>query len=274
MAYRAVLPLIIFVLMACGLLDVSCNQFQAKRTENAIPERLSVAPGCLASGQHCFTMNVRYISAKSTGSRDNVARLGFSVDDGASETKPMEISDPQRPQGALEEFSACQVEMKPQMTKASVTSENAQECVADTTYWFELSSSEKEPIADFTVDENANLSIVTGSVKKPFSAQLVSTRGRSIYIIYRVTPVTAKQTPLFAFEWLPDDTYLSHSITAADGWRYEFRGHNGKLGFFHASCLGTLPDDLTLVASAEQQANLDELRAWSKAELNKPRRGG
>lgn len=265
MSLRTVVLIVNLAILGCGMFCVSCNQIQARRTPKTITERVSVAPGCLASGKHCFTLNVKFTSAKPTGVKDDVARLGFQMADDKSDSKAMELVNPKHPQGAIESFDACQVEMEPRLGKATVTSQNGQECCADTSYWFEVFSPEKEPVADFTIDENANLSIVTGSVKKLFSTQLVSTRGRSIYIVYRVASITAKATPLFAFEWLPDDAYVSHSVKAADGWRYEFRGHNGKLGFFHASCMGTLPDDLTLIATAEQEASLAELRAWANA---------
>lgn len=274
MAYRAVVLSVMLACLGCGILCFGCNQSNGRRAAQKVQERASVAPGCLASGKHCFTLNVSFTSAKPTGKKDDVARLDFAVDDGKGDAKTMELSNPQQPQGALEAFDACQVEMEPRMNQAVVTSENDQECLAETTYWFEVFSPEKEPVADFTIDENANLSFVSGSVKKPFDVQLVSTRGRTICIVYRVAAVTAESTPLFAFEWLPESLYTSHSIKAADGWRYEFRGHNGQIGFFHALCLGTLPDDLALVASAEQQGNLDELRAWSKAEENRPRPSG
>lgn len=274
MVLRAVVIAVKLVCLGCGILCVGCNQISAKRAKPKVQERLSVAPGCLASGKHCFALNVSFTSAKPSGKKDDVARLDFAVDDGTGDTKSMELCNPQHPQGALEEFDACQVQMEPRLNQAVVTSENDQECLAETTYWFEVISPEKEPVADFTIDENANLSFVSGSVKKPFDVQLLSTRGRTICVVYRVAAVTAEATPMFAFEWLPDLAYASHSIKGADGWRYEFRGHNGQLGFFHASCLGTLPDDLALVASAEQQGNLDDLRAWSKAEENKPPRTG
>jgi hypothetical protein len=273
MAFRAVVLVVIMAGLGCGILSVSCNQNKAKSEVRTVPERVSVAPGCLASGKHCFALNVNFTSAKPSGSTDNVARLGFAVDDGKSDPKAMELSNPAHPQGALEVFDSCEVEMEPRLTQGVVTSENDQEYRADATYWFEVFSPSKEPVADFTIDENANLSIISGSVKKPFNVQLVSTRGRSIYIVYRVAPVTSKSTPLFAFEWIPEDIYAKHSIKAADGWRYEFYGHNGKLGFYHASCMGTLPDDLSLVATAEQEGSVEELRAWVKAEDSRRQSG-
>ncbi len=265
MVYRTVVAWLLLSLgLGVILAATGCNKPVPKNNTGVVEERVSIAPGCLASGQHCFAMRVGFNSATATGRQDHVARLSFSAGAEAGTDQPMELVDASHPQGATVELDACSIKILPEIGEPAVVSQNGKECRARTYYDFTLFASEDRPVADFTIDETGNLTIVTGSVNKPFDVQLVSTHGRSIYMIFQVAEITAKAVPLFAFEWNLGEVTDKYTVKAADGWSYEFLGNDGTLGFFHASCLGTLPDDLTLVAMSEQGDRTAELKEWAK----------
>jgi hypothetical protein len=266
MVYRAVVISMLLGLLP-GVMAAATGCQQAPKSGSrgsAVEERVSVAPGCLASGKYCFAMDVAFTAAQPTGRQDKVAKLSFEAGDQAGAAQPMELVDPKHPTGAKISFDACTIEMQPAVGEAAVVSYNTKQCRARTYYDFSVLAPDSTPIADFTIDGNGNLSIVTGSVKPAYDVQLISTHGRSVYLIFKVAEVTAKAVPLFAFEWTTGEGYEKYSVKAADGWSYEFLGNHGTLGFFHATCLGTLPDDLTLVAMAEQGDRTGELKAWAK----------
>lgn len=262
MLYRTV-ALCIVSWLAIGLWAVtSCDRFGRGKQTTVVEEKTSVAPGCLATGKHCTSVDLVFAGAKSTGRTDDVARLGFTVDSDLDAPQQMSIVDPDRPKGVTARLDCCALKFEPRLGEANVTSQNGKECWAPTWYDFSLVSVQDAPIADFEISDSGILSVVTGSVRKPYDVQIISTRGRSIYMVFKVAEITAKAEPLFAFEWQKQEGYDRHSLKAADGWSYEFRGHDGKLGFFHASCLGTLPDDLQMIALEEQGDRAAELKAW------------
>lgn len=265
MLFRTVLAVTLTGLMLGVIFEMAGCKPAVRGKPDQLQERTSIAPGCMATGQHCFALSVGFDSAAATGREDHVARLEFTAGDEAGESQPMQLLDPQRPQGTQVKFDSCSIDISPRVGEVAVASYNDKECRARTAYVFTVLSPDGKPVADFTIDESGNLTILTGSVNKPFDVQLISTHGRSIYMIFEVAEVTGKAVPLFAFEWSVGELRDQHTIKAADGWSYEFLGHHGTLGFFHATCLGTLPDDLTLVAQAEQGDRTAELKEWAQA---------
>jgi hypothetical protein len=227
-------------------------------------QRAEYKPIGIEDQAHCFEVTLKLTSARPADSAGNLARLGYKLRGSDGSEASMSLVDPKQAKAGELPTDIFKVRVVPHVDDPYITSENDRECDVGCPYEFELLTPSNEAIARFAIQDSGNLTIVADTVCKPFDVQLLSTKKRSLYMVFRVSPNSNYAEPIGAFEYKRDPVGSHFNVKASDGWTYAFNSPDGCIGLFHADCLGTLPENLQLVSLSEQQDRTSELRAWAK----------
>ena len=262
MLKSAVCRLVVLLGAAFVALAGSCKMGQQSS------QRVEYKPVGIEDQAHCFEVTLKLTSARPADGASSLARLGYKLRGSDGSEASMSLVDPQHPRDGDLPTDIFRSRVAPHLNDPYVTSENAHECDVDvptsSTCGRRATSRSR-----FRVEDSGNLTIVADTVRKPFDVQLLSTKKRSLYMVFRIERNSNYAEPIGAFEYKRDPVGSHFSVKASDGWTYAFHSPDGCIGLFHADCLGSLPENLQLVSLSEQQDRTSDLRAWAKGQWAK-----
>lgn len=192
-----------------------------------------------------------------------VAKLSYAVAT-PSGVCPMELLDPDNPQGAEVKLALCTIKAKPFVGIPKVTNQKMQECTVHCCYTLCVRDALGVHLGDFEINDWGALVLKGDTVSPEVDVQCASTAEHTMYFYYRNRPGQARTKLILALEYHLDKFYTKLTSVAADGWKYTFWAPDGKLLVHDPTTLAGLQDTLLARAGTEQEGREKFLDDWAK----------
>ena len=226
-------------------------------------------PGPVAT----VVLNLSFKNATAAKQAKSVAKLSYAVSTPSGDL-PMELTDPDNPQGAVIKLSQCTIRTQPFVGIPEVTNERMQECKVHCCYTVCVRDPQGGHLGDFEINDWGALVLKGATVPPDVDVQRVSTSEHTVYFFYHNKPGAPRTNLLFALEFHLNKFFTKLTSVASDGWRYTFWSPDGKLLVHDPSTLAGKQEKLLAQAAAEQGQRDQDLAAWDPKKSSQSCRTG